>query len=138
MWRVIMLTACLLSLSFPTTGLYAASDDDLRKSDRSTACTGLMPNQLLCDLYRQALATLQDHLEINGRLPSEDSTGPRTGAFAFKFFPQGKSRSQDHLSAEGSFSLSPETDQPELTLRFKSSKRSHQSQPDAVEHQDAI
>lgn len=136
MRRLIIFTAFTISLSFPASGLFAASDDDLRKSDSGASCNGLMPEQLLCDLYHQAIATLRDHVEINGRLPSEDSTGPRTGAFTFKFFPQGKSRSQDHLSAEGSFSLSPETDQPELTLRFKSSKRSHQS--DAGRNQDAI
>ncbi|MBS0169043.1 MAG: hypothetical protein JSR62_01705 [Nitrospira sp.] len=136
MRRLIIFTAFTISLSFPASGLFAASDGDLRKSDTGASCNGLMPEQLLCDWYHQAIATLRDHIEIHGRLPADSSTGQRSGAFTFKFFPQGKSRSQEHVSAEGSFNLSPETDQPELTLRFKSSKRFHQF--DDVQNQDTI
>ncbi|CAE6725045.1 MAG: hypothetical protein H8K06_17320 [Nitrospira sp.] len=127
----ILITALFLS----TTSLHAALSDEPRNSDQGIVCKGLMPERLLCDLYSQALATLREHVEINGMLPGNGSTGPRKGEFRLKFFPHGKSRSQEHLSAEGSFNLSPESKEPELTLRFKSSKP---RQPDASLNLDTI
>lgn len=130
MRRLLIVTALITALSFPMTDLHAASNDEARSPDRGSSCTGAMPERILCDLYNQALAGLREHVEIDGILPGDGSTGQRTGEFRLKFFPHGKSRSQEHLSAEGSFNLSPENEQPELTLRFKSSKPPQQ--PDAA------
>ena len=77
----------------------------------------------LRSLYNQALAALQEYIEIDGSLPQDGETQAREGEFRLKVFPQGKSRSQEHLSAEGSFRLSPDPGQQEFSLRFKSSKR---------------
>ncbi len=130
MRRWTICAAIFLGFSLSTTGLHAASNGDEHSSDQGTACAGLIPEKLLCDLYNQAVATLRNHVEIDG------SAAQRTGEFRLKFFPQGKSRSQDHLSAEGSFNLSPETEQHELTLRFKSSKPAQHT--DSPLHQDSI
>ncbi|MEK6803480.1 MAG: hypothetical protein AABZ34_12560 [Nitrospirota bacterium] len=62
---------------------------------------------------------------MEGTLPSHEPR--RAGEFRLKIFPQGKSLSQEHLTAEGSFHLSPDAEQQEFTLRFKSSK--HPSRP---------
>ena len=77
----------------------------------------------LRSLYNQALAALTEYIEIDGSLPQDGETQAREGEFRLKVFPQGKSRSQEHLSAEGSFRLSPDPGQQEFSLRFKSSKR---------------
>ena len=83
----------------------------------------------LRNLYNQALAALQEYIEIDGSLPQDGETQARVGEFRLKVFPQGKSRSQEHLSAEGSFRLSPDPGQQEFSLRFKSSKRPSTPQP---------
>ena len=83
----------------------------------------------LRSLYNQALAALQEYIEIDGSLPQDGETQTRVGEFRLKVFPQGKSRSQEHLSAEGSFRLSPDPGQQEFSLRFKSSKRPSTPQP---------
>ena len=88
--------------------------------DKTTA------EKMLRGLFDQALATIQDHLEVEGDLPSE-GTGP-AGNFRMKLFPLGKSRSQEHVTAEGSFNLSPDAEQ-QLNLRFKSSKPPLRSTP---------
>ena len=83
----------------------------------------------LRSLYNQTLAALQEYIEIDGSLPQDGETQARVGEFRLKVFPQGKSRSQEHLSAEGSFRLSPDPGQQEFSLRFKSSKRPSTPQP---------
>ncbi len=82
-----------------------------------------IPHNLLRGLYDQALAALHEYIEIEGNLPGDGETQARAGEFSLRLFPRGKSRSQEHLSAEGSFRLSPEPGQQEFSLRFKSSKR---------------
>lgn len=82
-----------------------------------------IPHSLLRGLYDQALAALQEYIEIDGSLPQDGETQAQGGEFRLKVFPQGKSRSQEYLSAEGSFRLSPVPGQQEFSLRFKSSKR---------------
>ena len=83
----------------------------------------------LRSLYNQALGALQEYIEVDGSLPQDGETQTRVGEFRLKVFPQGKSRSQEHLSAEGSFRLSPDPGQQEFSLRFKSSKRPSTPQP---------
>lgn len=115
------LTALLLT----ATPLSAANDHALAVEDpglsvANEAFDKTMPESLLRGLFEQALATLQEYVEVEGTLPSHEPQ--RTGEFRLKIFPQGKSLSQDHLSAEGSFHLAPDAEQQEFTLRFKSSK----------------
>jgi hypothetical protein len=57
----------------------------------------------------------------------QDPSQRQAGEFRLKLFPQGKSRSQEHVSAEGSFRFAPDGDQREFTLRFKSSKHPQDS-----------
>ncbi len=122
------LTALLLT----ATPLSAAKDhamplEDLGRPVANEAFDKTMPGSLLRGLFDQALATLQEYVEVEGTLPSHEPR--RVGEFRLKFFPQGKSLSQDHLSAEGSFRLTPDADQQEFTLRFKSSKNPQRPVP---------
>ena len=123
-----IIAACVCAIiSVLPISLYAASGDEPHPADREALYEGLLPERLLCDLYNQARAALREHVEIDGVFPDDGASGRRTGEFRLKFFPQGKSRSQEHVTAEGSFRRSPDTDQQELTLRFKSSKQTPQS-----------
>ena len=124
---VFLLTALLLM----ATPMYAAEDRTLLATDLGRVASDLLdkttPEKLLRGLFDQALATIQEYVEVDGSLPSQESR--RAGEFHLKLFPHGKSRSQEHVGAEGSFNLSPDADQQEFTLRFKSSKPAQGSNP---------
>jgi hypothetical protein len=121
-----LLTALLLI----ATPVYAADDHIVPGTDLGRVASGLFaeatPEKFLHGLLDQALATLQEYVEVEGSLPSQESR--RAGEFHLKLFPQGKSHSQEHVTAEGSFNLSPDSDQ-EFTLRFKASKPPQRSAP---------
>ena len=106
----------------------AAPGDALHRPDAIESFELPTPDSLR-SLYDEALAALQEYIEIDGSLPQDGETQTRVGEFRLKVFPQGKSRSQEHLSAEGSFRLSPDPGQQEFSLRFKSSKRPSTPQP---------
>ena len=114
-----------------STPVYAAEDRTLLETDLGRVASDLFdkttPEKLLRGLFDQALATIQEYVEVDGSLPAQESR--RSGEFHLKIFPQGKSHSQEHVGAEGSFNLSPDADQQEFTLRFKSSKPAQRSVP---------
>ena len=128
MTRWLMVTLLCTALLIPTVEVLAAPADTLDTPDSIESFDPPTPNRLR-SLYDQALAALQEYIEIEGRLPQDGETQARGGEFRLKVFPQGKSRSQEHLSAEGSFRLSPDPGQQEFSLRFKSSKRPPAPQP---------
>ncbi len=115
-------TICFAAPTLSTTIGYAAPGEGQHRPDHYESFEQIAPNELLRGLYSQALTTFQEYFEIDGTLPRDGSSRHQAGEFRLKLFPQGKSRSREHLSAEGSFRLSPENDRQELTLRFKSSK----------------
>jgi hypothetical protein len=77
--------------------------------------------QVLRSLLNRAIDAVEDHIDVKGNLRSGDQTGAREGRFELRLYPRGKSRSEEHVGAEGSFRFSPEAGNHELTLRFKSS-----------------
>ncbi|HVG02067.1 MAG TPA: hypothetical protein VM842_04210 [Nitrospira sp.] len=117
----LLVTASLL-LAMPVA---AADDDHLAFSlDLEQIVSEVLekntPETLLRGMFEKAIEVVRDHVEVEGRLPSEAASD--AGEFRLKLFPQGKSRSQEHVTAEGSFNLAPDADQQQLILRFKSSK----------------
>ena len=62
-----------------------------------------LTTSLLRSLLNQAFDRLEDHIEIMGKLDSGDVKGDRQGRLQFKFYPEGKSKSDQHLGAEGWF-----------------------------------
>lgn len=66
----------------------------------------------------QALAALDEHFEMSGSLDSNASQGDKKQALRFKFYPNGKSKSDDHVSAEGWFGPSADSRQDEFHFRF--------------------
>jgi hypothetical protein len=73
---------------------------------------------LLRSLLNHAFDRLEDHLEILGTLDSGDGKGDRQGHLQFKFYPEGKSKSDEHLAAEGWFHVAPEGGQHDWHFRF--------------------
>jgi hypothetical protein len=73
---------------------------------------------LLRSLLNHAFDRLEDHIEIIGKLDSGDVRGDRQGRLQFKFYPEGKSKSDEHLSAEGWFRVAPEGGQHDWHFRF--------------------
>lgn len=82
----------------------------------------------LQSFLNQALEALEDHFEITGNL-NPDSEGDRTNKLQFKFYPEGKSKSNDHVTAEGWFGPSKDSLQDEFHFRFAVPKSS--SKPSA-------
>ena len=128
MTRWLMVTLLCTAPLLPAVQSQTAPGDTAQTPDSIESFDLPTPDGLR-SLYNQALAALQEYIEIDGSLPQDGETQARVGEFRLKVFPQGKSRSQEHLSAEGSFRLSPDPGQQEFSLRFKSSKRPSTPQP---------
>jgi hypothetical protein len=73
---------------------------------------------LLRSLLNQAFDRLEDHIEIMGQLDPGDVKGDRQGRLQFKFYPDGKSKSEENLAAEGWFRVAPEGGQHDWHFRF--------------------
>lgn len=74
---------------------------------------------LLRSLLNQALDRLEDHVEISSNLSANDTKSDRSRHLRFKFYPEGKSKSRQHLSAEGWLRSAPESGQLDWHFRFK-------------------
>lgn len=121
----VLITTVFLALSILlTTQFQVAAAADRSAPEVNQLFDHLIQKGLLRDLYNQALSTFHEYIELEGSLPGEGSPQQQPGEFRLKLFPQGKSRSEEHLSAEGSYRLAPDSDQREFTLRFKSTKKS--------------
>lgn len=77
--------------------------------------------RMLRSLLERALDAVEDHIEIRGGVGKGEEGSEREGRFELRLYPEGKSRSKDHVGAEGWFRFSPEGEN-ELNLRFKSFK----------------
>ncbi len=80
---------------------------------------GWSTHQLRSWLNR-ALDALEDHVDITAGADGQD----QRRRFEFKFYPKGKSQSDEHVGAEGWFRRSPNGDRQDFHLRFH---RSHDS-----------
>lgn len=74
---------------------------------------------VLRSLLNGALDVLEDHVDITGNLDPDNGKGDRRGNLRFKFYPEGKSKSDQHHSAEGWFRLSPDHTLRDFCFRFK-------------------
>ena len=77
-----------------------------------------LTTSLLRSLLNQAFDRLEDHIEIMGKLDPSDVKGEQQGRLQFKFYPEGKSKSDEHLTAEGWFHVAPEGGQQDWHFRF--------------------
>jgi hypothetical protein len=91
---------------------------------------------LLESFLGQALAALDDHFELSGDFNTDSTPNDRKKNLKFKFYPNGKSKSDDHIAAEGWFGPSKDdARQEEFHFRFtvpKSLTKSSADLPDNV------
>ena len=78
-----------------------------------------LAKNFLSSLLNQALDKLEDHVEITGNLNADALKDDEGKHLRFKFYPEGKSKSDQHLTAEGWFYFSPEVGQRDWHFRFK-------------------
>ena len=73
---------------------------------------------LLRSFLNQALDVLDDHLEVTGTLNPNEKQGNRQQYLKFRFYPEGKSRSNESMTAEGWIDQVPDSSQQDFHLRF--------------------
>jgi hypothetical protein len=91
--------------------------------------------RLLESFLGQALAALDDHFEVSGTLDADALQNDRKKTLRFRFYPNGKSKSNEHIAAEGWFGPSTDSRQEEFHFRFtvpKSLTESPSNLPDHV------
>ena len=77
-----------------------------------------LSTSLLRSLLNEALDKFEDHIEFLGKLEPDDVKGNRQGRLQFKFYPEGKSKSDQHVGAEGWFQVTPEGGQQDWHFKF--------------------
>lgn len=95
-----------------------------------------LSTHLLRSMLNRALDALEDHLQIDGTLAPADPHGDQKGRLELKLYPKGKSKSDEHVKAEGWFSLSPESGVHDFHLRFKNPRE--RSVPDSGSPPDRL
>ncbi len=73
---------------------------------------------LLRSFLNQALDVLDDHLEVTGTLNSNEKQGNRQQYLKFRFYPEGKSKSNESMTAEGWVDQVPDSSQQDFHFRF--------------------
>jgi len=89
---------------------------------------------LLRSWFNQALDVLDEYLEITGTLAPDEANGDRRSHLRFKFYPEGKSNSDESITAEGWAGRSPDRRQQELYFRFSLPKSSSEHSSEQFEH----
>ena len=93
-----------------------------------------MGQRLLESFLGQALEALDEHFELSGTLDSDAQQNDRKKTLRFKFYPNGKSKSHDHIAAEGWFGPSTDSRQDEFHFRFTVPKSLTESSSDLPEN----
>lgn len=109
-----LLTAAVVLAVFLATPVWAGESGGF---DPDQPFKGLS-QRLLESFLGQAMEALDDHFEIAGNLGSDSAQGDRTKTLRFKFYPNGKSKSDEHIAAEGWVGPSKDSNQQEFHFRF--------------------
>ena len=84
---------------------------------------------LLRSFLNQALDVLNDHLEIVGSLNPDQKQGDLQQYLKFRFYPEGKSKSNESMTAEGWIDQAPYSNQQDFHFRFSLPKPAPQQAP---------
>jgi hypothetical protein len=84
---------------------------------------------LLRSFLNQALDVLDDHLEITGSLNPDEKQGDQLNRLKFRFYPEGKSKSDESVTAEGWIDRAPHSNQQDLHFRFSLPKPTPRQAP---------
>jgi hypothetical protein len=90
--------------------------------------------RLLESFLGQALQALDDHFELSTSVDSDAAAPDRKKTLRFKFYPSGKSKSKDHVAAEGWFGPSTDARQDEFHFRFTVPKSMSEKLPELPEN----
>jgi hypothetical protein len=112
MLRIVFMGLLLAALVSP------AWAGDSESFDPRQPFTQALSQRLLKSFLSQALAVLDEHIEISGSVNQDSSKGDRTQRLQFKFYPEGKSKSDEHITAEGWVGPSGDSRQEEFHFRF--------------------
>jgi hypothetical protein len=82
----------------------------------------------------QLFEVFSEHLEISGSLDPGIGGGTRKPRLRFKFYPEGKSKSDEHIDVEGWFGPSEDLRQREFRFRFSMPKSSAVSPQDRFDN----
>jgi hypothetical protein len=113
MLRTVAAAIFLMCMAAPVWGSEPESFDPDQLFEQALA------TNLLRSLLNQALDRLEDHVESSGNLSPNETKGDRRGHLRFKFYPEGRSKSDQHLTTEGWFQFSPESGQHDWHFKFK-------------------
>ena len=84
---------------------------------------------LLRSFLNQALDVLDEHLEITGSLNPDEKHGDRQQRLRFRFYPEGRSKSNESVTAEGWIDQAPHSSQQDFYFRFSLPKPAPQQAP---------
>lgn len=113
MLRTVVAAIFLLCMAAPA---WASEPESF---DRGQPFEQALTSSLLRSLLDQALDRLEDHVEISGNLNPDETKSDRGKHLRFRFYPEGKSKSDEHFTAEGWFRSSPESGQHDWHFKFK-------------------
>jgi hypothetical protein len=114
MTRSLLAVVCVLCLAAPVCADTPETFNPDEPFEQAVA------TKFLRSLLNQALDTLEDHVEFSSNLRSEQQLkGDQRTHLRLKFYPEGKSKSNQHFSAEGWRAPAPESGQQEWHFKFK-------------------
>ena len=121
----VLLLACLVT---------PASASQADEFDPDQPFEQALSTGLLRSLLNQALDRLEDHVEFSGNLNTSEAKPDQPRYLRFKFYPEGKSKSQQHLTAEGWLRSGQASRQLDWHFRFTLPEEpSQQAYPQAEE-----
>ena len=112
---MLRMTATVLFLMCLTVPAWA---DGKESFDPDQPFDQALTTSVLRSLLNQALDKFDDHVEFSGNLNSDETKGDRGKHLRFKFYPEGKSKSDQHFAAEGWFRSSPKSGQHDWHFKF--------------------
>jgi hypothetical protein len=88
---------------------------------------------LLRSFLNQALDVLDEHFEMSGSLNPDGKQRDQPQHLKFRFYPEGKSKSRESITAEGWVDQSPDSSQQDFHFRFSLPKSPEKNVPPQFE-----
>jgi hypothetical protein len=127
--KLVLPTAALLMMM--TLPVWAGTSDEF---DADQPFNEAVTKHLLRSWLNHALDVLDDYLEITGTLTPDQPKGDRRSSLRFRFYPEGKSKSDDSITAEGWVDRSPDGHHQEFHFRFALPESSSRNSFEQFEH----
>jgi hypothetical protein len=120
--------ACLVAVI--TTPVWAGEPETF---DPDQPFNQVRAQRFLQALLHEAFDAFDEHMEISGHLDPASGQGERRQTLRFKFYPEGKSRSDRHVTAEGWVGPSQDSREQEFHFRFALPRSSAGPSPEAFD-----